>query len=211
MQTACERQTSGMLTLIGLEEARVEQLCSRCREALPNSEICIANYLFPKGYVISGDKDSITKMREFVAGENGVTVKDVATSGAFHSSFMASAIPRLQEALAKADIFLPRVPVYSNVTGLPYSDTEEIRTLLAEQIVRPVVWEGTIKNIIERENVCVGRQREDWGEGETEFKEGQNEGEGDLKFLEIGPGRQLRAMLKRIDKNAYKKSANFEA
>ena len=211
MQAACDQQTSGMLTLIGLEEAKVEQLCIRCRKALPDSEICIANYLFPKGYVISGNKDAITKVREFVAGENGVTIKEVATSGAFHSDLMASAIPRLREGLAKVDISLPRMLVYSNVTGRPYKDTEEIKTLLAEQIVRPVLWKGTVKNMIEREKVRIGGQREAGGEGEGGRRDGEDEGEGDLRFLEIGPGRQLRAMLKRIDKDAYKKSANFEA
>lgn len=187
MQAACDEQPSGMLTLVGLDEAKVQQLCVHCKETLPDSEICIANYLFPKGYVVSGGKDAIALLREVASG---ATVKEVAVSGAFHSNLMSSAVPRLRDGLAMVDISPPRLPVYSNVTGLPYNDVEEIRRNLAEQIIRPVLWETTIRNMVERER-------------------GGRVGEGGLKFVEIGPGRQMRAMLKRIDKDAFKNCVNF--
>ena len=199
MHTACKEQPSGMLTLVGLEEATVNKLCQQCREKLPRgAEICIANYLFPKGYVVSGTEEAVILMRELVSGlqEASCTIKEVQVSGAFHSSLMTSAVAKLWKGLEKADINMPRVAVYSNVTGLPYSCAEEIRERLAEQIVKPVLWEATIRNMME-------------GEREREKKGG--EGEREVRFMEVGPGRQLRAMLKRIDKEAFKACINFEA
>lgn len=187
MHTACKERAGGMLTLVGLEEATVQHLCLQCREALPGSELCIANYLFPKGYVVSGSKEAVTLMRERASGLEA-TIKEVPVSGAFHSTLMTSAVSRLQKGLASADITLPRLPVYSNVTGLPYSNSADIRVHLAEQITRPVLWEGTVQNMIEREG-----------------------GESELSFVEVGPGRQLRAMLKRINKDSFRKCINFEA
>ena len=257
MQEACEETSSGMLTLIGLEEQNVHQLCDEVKESLPNSEISIANFLFPRGFVLSGSTDAITLMREKAASFD-TTVKEVAVSGGFHSTLMTSAVSKLQEGLTKADISLPRLPVYSNMTGLPYVDVDEIRSRLAQQITKPVLWEGTIRNMMEREKGGGEGEGEREGEGKRgerkrerkrEGKEGdrdgggQKEGEGEgkrgerkrerkregklgdrdgeekgrvagdggLTFVEIGPGRQLRAMLKRIDKEAYKRCINFEA
>ena len=187
MQAACEERPSAMLTIIGLEESQVQQLCLKCLEKLPDSEITIANYLFPKGYVLSGSREGITLVREWTNGPNleAAVVKEVAVSGAFHSNLMSSAVTKLQKGLASVDISPPLLPVYSNVTGQPYTGIGDIRARLAEQVVKSVLWEGTVRNMMERED-------------------------GGLNFVEIGPGRQLRAMLKRIDKEAFKKSTNFE-
>ena len=201
MHEACKEQPSGMLTLVGLEEQRVNDLCHECRDRLPRgAEICIANYLFPKGYVVSGTEEAIKLMRELVSSLKDVrcTVKEVQVSGAFHSSLMTSAVAKLWKGLEIADISVPRMPVYSNVTGLPYSGVEEIRQRLAEQVVKPVLWEATIRNMVERgREKGEEREREEWEE------------EREVYFVEVGPGRQLRSMLKRIDNEAFKKYINF--
>jgi [acyl-carrier-protein] S-malonyltransferase len=192
MHDACQEQPSGMLTIVSLEEQRVDHLCRECKDRLPmGDEICIANYLFPKGYVISGTKEALKLMRELVSDLKDVrcSVKDVRVSGAFHSRLLNSAVDKLREGLEKAEISAPRIPVYANVTGLPYSGVEEIRQRLAEQVVKPVLWEATIRNMLER-----GRE------------EGEDERE--VQFVEVGPGKQLRSMLKRIDSEASKKCIN---
>lgn len=197
MHDACTEQPSGMLTVVGLEEQTVKCLCLECKDRLPRGaeEICIANYLFPKGYVVSGTREALKLMRELVSGLKDVrcTVKEVRVSGAFHSRLLNSAVAKLRKGLEKAEISAPRIPVYSNVTGLPYLGVEEIRQRLAEQVVKPVLWEATIRNMIER--------------GREEGREEDDEGE--VKFVEVGPGRQLRSMLKRIDSDAFKKCINF--
>ena len=204
MQEACKERPSGMLTLVGLEEDKVKQLCLECREKVPYSEICIANYLFPKGYVISGSREDINWIRD-PASKLEATVKEVAVSGAFHSNLMKSAVPKLREGLSKVDIAPPKIPVFSNVTGLPYTDAEDIRNHLAEQIIRPVLWEGTVRNMIEKaKEEAGGRRMSEGGEAERRM-----EREGELTFVEVGPGRQLRAMLKRIDKEAFRKCVNY--
>ena len=199
MHEACKEQPSGMLTVVGLEEERVSHLCRECKDKLPRgTEICIANYLFPKGYVVSGSEEALKLIRELVSRlkDATCTIKEVHVSGAFHSSLMTSAVAKLWKELEKVDISAPRVPVYSNVTGLPYSGAEEIRQRLAEQVIKPVLWETTIKNMMEGE-------RRERGEGQGKERE--------VCFMEVGPGRQLRAMLKRIDKEAFKKCMNFGA
>ena len=195
-----------MLTIVGLEEQTVNRLCLECKDRLPrgDEEICIANYLFPKGYVVSGTREALELMRELVTGLKDVrcTVKEVRVSGAFHSKLLTSAVAKLQKGLEKAEISAPMIPVYSNVTGLPYSGVEEIRQRLAEQIVKPVLWEATIRNMIKR-----GREKVEEKEGEGE-REGEEDGR-EVQFIEVGPGRQLRSMLKRINNDAFKKCINF--
>ena len=207
MHDACTEQPSGMLTVVGLEEQTVNRLCLECKERLPRGaaeEICIANYLFPKGYVVSGTREALKMMRELVSSLKDVrcTIKEVRVSGAFHSKLLTSAVAKLRKGLEKAEISTPRIPVYSNVTGLPYSGVEEIRQRLAEQIVKPVLWEATIRNMIER-----GREKEEEKEGEGE-REGEENGR-EVQFVEVGPGRQLRSMLKRINSDAFKKCINY--
>ena len=206
MHDACTEQPSGMLTMVGLEEQTVNRLCLECKDRLPRGaeEICIANYLFPKGYVVSGTREALKMMRELVSGLKDVrcTVKEVRVSGAFHSKLLTSAVAKLRKGLERVEISAPRIPVYSNVTGLPYSGIEEIRQRLAEQIVKPVLWEATIRNMIER-----GREKEEEKEGEGE-REGEENGR-EVQFVEVGPGRQLRSMLKRINSDAFKKCINF--
>ena len=209
MHDACTEQPSGMLTIVGLEEQTVNRLCLECKERLSRGaeEICIANYLFPKGYVISGTREALKLMRELVSGLRDVrcTVKEVRVSGAFHSKLLTSAVAKLRKGLEKAEISAPRIPVYSNVTGLPYSGVEEIRQRLAEQIIKPVLWETTIRNMIER-----GREKVEENEGGGGERDGEGEEDGrEVQFVEVGPGRQLRSMLKRINSDAFKKCINF--
>ena len=173
-----------MRTLIGLDENTVAGLCSDAQHIYPNDEICIANYLFPKGYVVSGSCDAILFVSEKANAIGGV-VKEVSVSGAFHSSLMKPAVPKLQAALKEAEISMPNVTVYSNVTGQPYSSVNEIRTNLLEQITKPVLWESTIRNILQTSDKT--------------------------DFVEIGPGKSLKVILKRIDKSAFKRCKNVEA
>lgn len=183
MHSACISTQSNMYTLIGLEENIITGLLSDAKQVYPNTELCIANYLFPKGYVVSGSRDAILLVNE-KASAMGCVTKKVAVAGAFHSPLMKPALPSLQAALEVADISMPTVPVYSNVTGQPYMSIEEIRANLVTQVIKPVLWESTIRNMLE-----------------TNDK---------LKFVEIGSGTSLKAILKRIDKKAFKSCQSVE-
>jgi [acyl-carrier-protein] S-malonyltransferase len=99
----------------------------------------------------------------------------LAVAGAFHTSIMKPADQRLAEALAEVTIASPRIPVVSNVDAQPHSDPEEIRALLVQQVVQPVRWEDSMRYLL---------------------------AQGCDQFFEVGPGRVLRGLMKRIDRKA---------
>eukprot|EP00966_Prymnesium_polylepis_P090004 2084094-Prymnesium_polylepis.1 len=82
-----------------------------------------------------------------------------------------------------ADIQMPSITVYSNVTGKPYTSVEEIKKLLVRQLLEPVMWEQGIKELITS---------------------------GHSQYVEPWPGKQLKAIMRRIDENAWKKMINLE-
>jgi [acyl-carrier-protein] S-malonyltransferase len=102
-------------------------------------------------------------------------VVPLAVAGAFHTPLMDSAVQRLAVALADVPMCKPRIPVISNVDARPHDDPEEMRQLLIRQIVSPVRWEESIRCLLS---------------------------DGFDLFYEIGAGRVLRGLLKRIDRAA---------
>lgn len=184
MQDACLERHSGMMTIIGLDYQTLDQCCQKTNTDI-KEPVSIANYLFPRGYVVSGTKCALDFLKIKAVQAGAVSIKDVQVSGGFHSPLMSSAVPKLQDAIQRTNVTMPCVPVYSNVTGEPYNNVSEIKELLAKQVTCPVLWEQTIQNMV------------------TTF--------GEKDFVEIGPGRQLKTMLKRINKTAYKDCMNIEA
>ena len=183
MQEACQSQAGTMLTVIGLREMELVQMCHEV-QGTQGGEVCIANYLFPQGYVVSGCVQAVETVGNR-AQSAGASVKRVSVSGAFHSPLMQPAVAKLRSVLQNIRITLPKIPVYSNVTGSPYTSVGEIRDCLALQVTRPVLWETVVRNMI------------------TDYPS--------IRFHEVGPGKQLKAMLRRIDREAYKQCLNIEA
>jgi len=134
----------------------------------------IANYLCPGNLALSGEKAACEKAAELAESQGGKAVR-LAVAGAFHTKLMKPADGRLAEALAQVTIAPPRIPVISNVDAQPHSDPETIRQNLVRQVVSPVRWEDSIRSML--------------GQGVTEF-------------FEIGPGKVLRGLLKRIERKA---------
>jgi [acyl-carrier-protein] S-malonyltransferase len=99
----------------------------------------------------------------------------LAVAGAFHTPIMEPAVAKLSTTLASATLARPRILVVSNVDAVPHDDPEEIRKLLVKQVVSPVRWEDSIRYLL--------AARYD-------------------RFYEVGPGRVLRGLLKRIDRKA---------
>ncbi len=145
-----------------------------CDEAAAVGQVSIANYLCPGNLVVSGEKPAVAKAVELAEASGGKAIT-LAVAGAFHTSIMQPADQRLAEALAGVSIQSPRIPVVSNVDAAVHSDPEEIRGLLVRQVVNPVRWEDSIRWLFEQ--------------GVTEF-------------TEIGPGKVLAGLLKRIDRKA---------
>ncbi|MCH7989051.1 MAG: [acyl-carrier-protein] S-malonyltransferase, partial [Planctomycetes bacterium] len=130
----------------------------------------IANYLCPGNIVLSGDNSACERAVELAEQAGGRAVP-LAVAGAFHTEIMKPADARLAEALADVSIQPPEIPVVSNVDADTHEDPDELRELLVRQVISPVLWEDSMQAMLNR--------------GVTEF-------------YEIGPGRVLRGLLKRI-------------
>lgn len=145
MQDAAEAQPSGMLALIGADEAQAQAVCDAAR----GSDVLVcANFNAPGQVVLSGSKVAIDRAAT-VATEKGLRATALQVAGAFHSPLMAPAAARLSAALAKTAIKDPRCPVVSNVTAMPHQATpggagrtigESIRAGLVAQLTSPVRW-----------------------------------------------------------------------
>ena len=98
----------------------------------------------------------------------------LAVAGAFHTPLMQTAVERLTAALAEVEIRPPRIPVVSNVDARPHQDPAEIGALLVKQVVNPVLWEDSMRCLIDELGIEA--------------------------CYEIGPGRVLRGLLKRIQR-----------
>jgi [acyl-carrier-protein] S-malonyltransferase len=170
MQAAAVATPSGMSSVLGLDEPAIDELC---RRVAPHGRLWKANLLGPGNIVVSGEKAALGHL-EPIAQELGATrVIPLAVAGAFHSDLMKPADAQLARVLADAPLQPPRIPVYSNVDAAPHSDPDDLRRTLVAQVIGGVRWEDSMR-----------RMRAD----------------GFDTFYEIGPGRVLTGLLKRIDR-----------
>jgi [acyl-carrier-protein] S-malonyltransferase len=142
MQKACEAHPSTMAAVLGIEDSKVEEICSKI-----NGIVVPANYNCPGQLVISGTIEAVneacTALKE--AGAKRALVLPVG--GAFHSPLMESARKELAEAIKKTSIKKPVCPIYQNVDALPEKNPEIIKEKLLMQLTSPVKWTQTIQNM----------------------------------------------------------------
>jgi [acyl-carrier-protein] S-malonyltransferase len=169
MQQAGIDNPGTMAAIIGLEATKVQELCAIASDA---GIVECANFNSPGQVVISGSVSGVRKGMELCKNGGARMVKELVVSGAFHSPLMSAAKDNLSNALKDANIFDARFPVYANVTAKPATSKEEIKNLLFDQVTSPVRWEETINNMIL---------------------------DGFDEFYEIGPGKVLQGLLKRIN------------
>ncbi|KAF8068488.1 hypothetical protein N665_1148s0005 [Sinapis alba] len=176
MQAAADAAKSAMVSIIGLDSEKVQQLCDAANQEVEEADkVQIANYLCPGNYAVSGGLKGIevveAKAKSFKAR---MTVR-LAVAGAFHTSFMEPAVSRLEAALAATEITSPRIPVISNVDAQPHADPDTIKKILARQVTSPVQWETTVKTLLSK---------------------------GLKSSYELGPGKVIAGIFKRVDKSA---------
>jgi [acyl-carrier-protein] S-malonyltransferase len=143
-----------------------------CHDAASLGTLSIANYLCPGNIVLSGVNAACERAAELAETRGGKAVP-LAVAGAFHTDIMKPADLRLAEALAGVPLRRPEIPLVSNVDAATHDDPDEIRELLVRQVVSPVLWEDSLRLMLAR---------------------------GVDEFYEIGPGRVLKGLLRRIDR-----------
>jgi [acyl-carrier-protein] S-malonyltransferase len=170
MQEAALAAPSGMTSIIGLDEPKIDELCQRLA---PKGKVWKANLLGPGNVVVSGERAALEQLEPFANELGAARVIPLAVAGAFHSELMKPADEKLAEALAAATIRPPRIPVYSNVDAAPHSDPDDIRRTLVAQVLQGVRWEDSMRRML---------------------------ADGFDTFYEVGPGRVLTGLLRRIDR-----------
>ena len=170
MQAAADAAPSGMASILGMDDAAVKQLCT---DASQGELLVPANYLCPGNVVISGTKPALERAMALATERGAMKTISLTVAGAFHTTIMQSAVERLRNALAAVPLKSPRIPVISNVDAKTHDNPEEIRQLLVEQVVNPVLWEATMRSMM---------------------------ASGITTFWEVGNGRILRGLLKRIER-----------
>lgn len=144
MQQAAVATPSGMVAIMGAEEAGVTELC---QQAAQGEVMVPANFNSPGQIVVSGTLAACERVVQ-LAETKGLKAIPLKVAGAFHSPLMQQAADRMGEELEKVNFAKPRAVVYANVTAAPHTDPASIKRLLVDQIVRPVKWEQTMQALV---------------------------------------------------------------
>ncbi|AKK72855.1 ACP S-malonyltransferase [Chryseobacterium gallinarum] len=175
MQDACDANPSSMAAILGLEDAKVEEICAQI-----SGIVVPANYNCPGQLVISGEtpavEEACVKLKE--AGAKRALLLPV--NGAFHSPLMQPAQERLAAAIENTKFRKATIPVYQNITTTAVTNPDEIKQNLIDQLTGPVKWTQSVQNMIK---------------------------DGASNFVEVGPGKTLQGLIKKIDGTVESTSA----
>lgn len=173
MQEAADETPSSMVSILGLDREQVQNVCDSARQE--GEVLQVANLLCKGNIAVSGSRASCERVPEVAEAAGAMKSVPLAVAGAFHTPIMQSAVAKLEDALSQIQILNTRVPVYSNVDALPHSSGSEFKQLLVNQVCGPVLWQDSIERML---------------------------ADGYDEFYEVGVGRVLRSLMKRINRKA---------
>ena len=176
MQDAGITNPGTMAAIIGMTDEDVISMCNTISS--DESVVVAANFNSPGQVVISGNINAVHEAMEKARDLGARIAKELNVSGAFHSPLMEPAKKRLSAALDTTEINTATMPVYANVTAQPTTEADELRLNLKNQLDFPVKWHKTIDNM---------------------------KTAGATEMMEIGPGRVLQGLTRRIDKKLISK------
>ena len=175
MQEACDANPSSMAAVLGLEDEKVEEICTQIEGI-----VVPANYNCPGQLVISGETAAVEKACEALKAAGAKRALLLPVNGAFHSPLMKPAQDKLAKAIENTKFNKPIIPIYQNITTTAVEDPEEIKKNLIAQLTGPVKWTQTVRNMI---------------------------ADGAESFVEVGPGKTLQGLIKKIHPEAVVSSA----
>jgi [acyl-carrier-protein] S-malonyltransferase len=171
MQAAADSTEGAMVSIIGLDEEKVQQLCT---EASQGELLKAVNFNCPGQIVVSGGKEACQRAEKLAPKYGAIKAVPLQVAGAFHTEMMAGAADALSQALQKAQISEPSdTKIIANIDAQYYENAEEIREGLTKQLTSPILWQKCMEKLL---------------------------ADGVGKFYEIGPGRVLTALMKRINR-----------
>jgi [acyl-carrier-protein] S-malonyltransferase len=145
MQRACEINPSTMAAVLGLDDAKVEEIC----KGITGEVVVAANYNCPGQLVISGSNEGVKQACELLKAAGAKRALLLPVGGAFHSPLMEPARQELEDAIATTHFNNPTCPVYQNVDANPYIEPELIKQNLINQLTSPVRWTQTVLKMAE--------------------------------------------------------------
>ncbi len=171
MQQAAETSEGGMVSIIGLDEEKVDLLCE---EASEGDVLAGVNYNCPGQVVVSGSKAACKRAEKLAEKYGAIKAIPLAVAGAFHTEMMSGAADTLKEALINCDIKDPDdINVIANVNTEYYQNGKEIKDGLVKQLTNAIFWQKCMERLLS---------------------------EGVESFYEIGPGKVLTALMRRINR-----------
>ncbi|MDX9751835.1 MAG: ACP S-malonyltransferase [Flavobacteriales bacterium] len=173
MQKACEMRPGTMAAILGLDDAKVEEVCADVSATAGKGVVVPANYNCPGQLVISGTVEAVEAACEALKAAGAKRALVLPVGGAFHSPLMEPARVELETAIAYTPIVDPRCPVYQNVDARPHSDPARIKANLIAQLTAPVRWTQTMQAML---------------------------ADGANKVVEVGPGNVLQGLFKKVDR-----------
>ncbi|EHQ62336.1 malonyl CoA-acyl carrier protein transacylase [Paenibacillus dendritiformis C454] len=179
MEQAVPSGQGAMAAVLGAERERLGALCDDISAG--GTPVEMANLNCPGQIVVSGSREGIDAVVERGKEAGAKRVIPLEVSGPFHSALMKPAAERLGEALRAVEMQDARIPVIANVTARPVTEAEQIRGLLVEQVFSPVLWEDSVRYLIDQ---------------------------GVDTFVEIGSGTVLAGLIKKIDRSVRIVSMN---
>lgn len=178
MQKACELNPSTMAAVLNLDDKVVEAICADITAA--GNVVVAANYNCPGQLVISGSLEGVNIACEKMKEAGAKRALILPVGGAFHSPLMEPARIELEAAINATHFNTPICPVYQNVTASAVTDPSEIKRNLILQLTAPVKWTQTVENMISG---------------------------GATTFTEVGPGKVLQGLVKKVNKDIEAVSA----
>ena len=170
MQKACELEPSTMAAVLNLEDAITEKICKEITDA--GDVVVAANYNCPGQLVISGSINGINIACEKLKAAGAKRALVLPVGGAFHSPLMEPARIELEAAIKATTFNQPICPIYQNVTASAISNSDEIKKNLILQLTAPVKWTQTVIQMI---------------------------ADGATHFTEVGPGKVLQGLVKKVN------------
>lgn len=178
MQKACEKNPSTMAAILNLEDKIVEDICKEVSAA--GNIVVAANYNCPGQLVISGSIEGVNIACEKMKAAGAKRALVLPVGGAFHSPLMEPAKLELEAAINATKFNTPSCPVYQNVTATAITNPDEIKKNLIEQLTAPVKWTQTVIQMIN---------------------------DGATSFTEVGPGKVLQGLVKKVNSGMETMSA----
>jgi [acyl-carrier-protein] S-malonyltransferase len=179
MEEAVPAGKGTMAAVLGMEANLLQEITEQI--SAEGASVQLANLNCPGQIVISGSREGVDRASQLAKEKGAKRVIPLEVSGPFHSSLMEPAANKLKEVLDEIEITDANIPVIANVTAEPMTEKEDIKGKLIEQLYSPVRWEQSVNNMIEL---------------------------GIDTFVEIGPGKVLSGLVKKINRNVKTYAVN---